>query len=271
MIKKPSHLAHILRCTPRELNTLIDNIDEYYYNKKQIKMDDGIPKKLNGIIQFRQISPSFGKLKKTQKLLLNRVLRNIQHADYVIGGIKGKSHITNARMHLGKKYKFKTDIKDFFPSIDNKMVYNTLINLDFSADVSRILTLLTTYSGSVPQGSPTSTDIANLVFAPIGKTIYEYCKNKNITYTQYIDDLYFSSQEDFKSATKDICKIILNSKFRINNNKTKYKIGVFNITGIITKNNILKPRPNQLERLNNSGVWSKEKQGLLSYFKQLKN
>lgn len=271
MIQKQEHLAYILKLKIDELNILINDVEKYYYTKKEIKTEEnGSPKVVNGEIQYRTLHPSTGILKKVQKRILHKILRQFKHPIYVIGGIKGKSHITNARRHLGKKYKFKTDIKKFFPSINNKMVYNTFISLNFSPDISRILTILTTYKAKIPQGAPTSTDIANLVFAPVDSKIQRLCQNERIVYTRYIDDLFFSSQKDFKQVTQGICQIVLNSGYKINNTKTKYKLGTFTITGIFTKNNLLRPKIIQLKRFNNPKTPLKSKLGLFAYFKQLK-
>lgn len=271
MIKKEKHLAYILNSTPKELRTISNDIANYYTTKKKYKKNFlGIIKYKNGEPVYRLLNPSIKKLKRIQKLIYLKVIKKITLLDCVYGGIKGRSHIINAKKHLGKKYRFTTDIKRFYPSIDNDMVYKSFVNLNFSHDVSRLLTLLTTYKWCLPQGTPTSLGVANLVFMPIDEEINKYCESNNIFYTRYVDDLTFSASFDFKKNTFEILKIIEKSIFNINHLKTSYKIGPINITGIFAKINLLKPRIEQKIKLKHPHVRKSTKIGLASYFKQLK-
>ncbi len=118
MIKKPKRLAYLLEYDLNKLLDIMNNVDDFYYEFKQIKCNsDGSPKIKNGKINYRIIHPSKGKLKKVQNRINNSVLSKIELPDYVHGGVKGRSNITNAYSHLGKKFHFLTDIEDYFPSI----------------------------------------------------------------------------------------------------------------------------------------------------------
>ena len=64
-----------------------------------------------------------------------------------------------------------------------------------------LLTHLTTNNYALPQGTPTSTAIANIVFLPIDNKLIDYCIQKKLTYTRYVDDLVFSSHFDFMLCT----------------------------------------------------------------------
>ena len=75
---------------------------------------------------------------------------------------------------------------------------------DFSPTVSRILTQLTTSKGKLPQGTPTSATLANLVLIKTGKNLQEFSNDHNLTFTSFIDDLTFSSPEGFKSKAQSI-------------------------------------------------------------------
>jgi RNA-directed DNA polymerase len=108
-----------------------------------------------------------------------------------------------------------------------------------SPKIASILTHLTTHNFELPQGTPTSTHIANLIFLPNDFLIISYCKNNNLTYSRFVDDLVFSSSFDFKMKCNDLIKIILNDNFRISYKKTIYKAGNMEICGIITKQNVL--------------------------------
>ena len=45
---------------------------------------------------------------------------------FAMGFVKGKSIVDNARIHEGCKFVFNTDLKDFFPSIDQARIWKRL-------------------------------------------------------------------------------------------------------------------------------------------------
>jgi RNA-directed DNA polymerase len=139
----------------------------------------------------------------------------------------------------GKHYKFKTDIKKYFPSISHKRVYSMLIQNGFSSKVASLITHIATYKYQLPQGTPTSTVIANLVFIPKDLKIIEFCNTHKIIYTRFIDDFTFSSHFDFKDKVNALVNFIIDDDFAISNRKTYYKAGSMEITGVYTKQNVL--------------------------------
>jgi RNA-directed DNA polymerase len=117
-------------------------------------------------------------------------------------------------------------------------VYTTFLELGLSNHFAHWLTKLTTWKYELPQGTPTSTHIANLVFLETDKIILALCEKHGLIYTRYVDDLTFSSQVDFKPLLNDILEIIMDGGYKINYRKTKYK-GFQTITGIDVFNNFI--------------------------------
>jgi RNA-directed DNA polymerase len=185
------------------------------------------------------------------------------------GGIKGKDNITNTKLHKGKKYHLVTDISDFFPSISNREVFRMLKDYGFSNDVAHILTKLTTYLGKVPQGAPTSTGIANLVFSKVDKILIDFCEQNHIIYSRFVDDLSFSSDKDFKPLVNQIISIITSFGFKINRRKTHYKVGPVDITGINVRNNCLRPTKELLLRHRHKKSSPSSKEGRNRYIKRI--
>ena len=74
--------------------------------------------------------------------------------------------------------------------------------------IARILTKLTTHKYQVPQGIPTSTIIANLVFKPIGLEFEQLAKEHHIKFSMFVDDITLSSKSDFKKLIPNILSII---------------------------------------------------------------
>lgn len=243
MIRSINNLAYTLKVTRKELLSFTNNkdISNYYQEYEILKFySNGQPKlDRNGIQKRRIINPSTLRLKNIQKQINRYILSKILIPDYIFGGTKGKDNVLNAKQHQGKKFKFITDLTNFFPSITNKMVYEMFIRYNFSPDVASILTKLTTYKGYVPQGAPTSTYIANLVFTKTGNELEKLAKEHNITFTSFVDDLTFSSCQDFHFLVPTIIDIITKNGFIISHQKTHYQSYCPSITGVICYNNKL--------------------------------
>jgi len=213
---------------------LISNIDSYYNEwseKKTDKKTGDFKRYKDGTVKQRVIRPSVKVLKPIQSNIKDRILVPIALPDCVHGGKKRRSNITNAKPHQGKKYQFTTDLQEFYPNISSKRVYDTFQKLGFSTHYSHWLTKLTTWKFELPQGTPTSPHIANLVFLETDLQLIELCKEYDIAYTRYVDDLTFSSPKDFRPILNDILKIVSSNGFKLNYRKTKYS-GNQTVTGI---------------------------------------
>ena len=266
MIKSTKHLAYTLQVDFKEIQSIIQNIDNHYREKIVIKLDKfGKPKlDKNGIPKQRIINPSINRLKVIQKRIQKYILLKIQLPPYAFGAVKGKDNVDNAKQHQGKKYKFTTDLKDFFPSITNKAVNEMFVNQGFSYQVSGILTKLTTFKGKIPQGAPTPSTLANLVFMKTGDVLYEYAQQHNMTFTSFVDDMTLSSANDFKAKLPEILEIIT-SEYKIRHNLTKF-CRTPNLTGLHPMNNHLKLPKSFMDKLESTEDRTPEQNaGLLMY------
>lgn len=267
MIKTKKHLAFELKVDITEIDYIISNIDNFYYQKEIIKyQEDGQPKTKNGIVQKRVLNPSVKRLKVIQKRLQRNILQKLEMPDYAYGAIKGKDNISNAKRHQGKKFIFTTDLTKFFPSVSHKQVFEMFILFDFSPTVARYLTKLTTYKGKLPQGAPTSPIVANLVFVKTGKRLQEFATQNNLTFTSFVDDLTFSCPTDFKDKTQEILNAVVADGFKISHKKTNYKSKLPTVTGVIVKNNNL-DLPKEFKTKLKDETQSKERlDGLKRYY-----
>ena len=204
---------------------------------------------------FRDISEPKHLLKKIQqsihKLLLEIKVSNSAHC-----GIKKRSNLTNAKNHCNKEWLFGLDFKDYFPNISNNRVYTLFLReLNCTPDVASLLTRLCTVRRQVPQGGPTSMDIANLVCRELDKRMEGLAKKFRLKYTRHCDDINISGKavpEYFKKQTK---KIIMQSGFPLNDKKelsTNHTEG-HSVVGL----NVTRKKPNVAR--NTKRGWSKEK------------
>lgn len=239
--KQFGYLCSILKCSPQRLKVILDLIGDQYNEWEEPKMNKttGEPKTyLDGTPKKRIIRPPKYELKRIQRSINRNILSKIKLESVVFGGVKGKSNISNAKSHQGKKFVFTTDLIEFYPGVHFSRVYKLFLSLGYSNYVASWLTKLTTSKGQLPQGAPTSPFLANVIFMQADLKLIELSKICSLTYTRFVDDLTFSSSSDFKEMLPEILGTIQHSGFKVNYRKTYYK-GHQNITGIEVRNNYI--------------------------------
>ncbi len=226
-----------------------------------------IPKKTGGT---RKISAPKKKIKKAQKWIFDNILEKMDFTENAHGFIKGKSVLTNAKNHINKEFVINIDLKDFFPSITFGRILGLFKGLGYSSYVSTLLALLCTESDrrvltvdentyhvaiserKLPQGACTSPPLSNMICKRLDKRLAILCKNNNIDYTRYADDMTFSFDDRKKvglvfSLAK---KIVSEEGFKLNDKKTRIfsKSNRQEVTGIVTneKSNVSRRWVNQL-------------------------
>lgn len=246
-------LCHILGYNQKLVSSVLDDIDANYKEWTETKIDKktgNIKKYKDGTEKKRVFREPSQLLKGIQRKIKDNILSPIKLPNPVHGGVKKRSNITNAKPHQGNKFIFTTDLQDFYPKISSKRVYDTFLNLGFSTHSSHWLTKLTTWKHELPQGTPTSTHLANLVFLSADLDLINLCNQNNITYTRFVDDLTFSSQQDFSNLLNDILEIVTSHSFKISYRKTKYSSNQ-TVTGIVVFLNKIDAPTKIIEKSNN--------------------
>ncbi|WP_126247816.1 reverse transcriptase family protein [Chitinophaga rhizosphaerae] len=264
MILSYPHLTAILKYSIVEIEQMISEKEDLHYHFQRKK---GIVK---GEKVFRHFHPSRQRLRDLHNRIYDKIFSKIELPDHLHGCTKGRGNITNTRPHQGKLYKFHTDLKSYFDFVTNKMVYSNLRRLGFSQKVARLLTAATTFRGHLAQGPPTSPFLANIAGFDMDNELLELCKAHRITYTRYVDDLGFSSQEDFQALVPRIIEIINKYGFYIGYKKTKYKAGRLVVTGADIGQNGLRPTQKLLDKYLDPTTPEPTRRGLGYYFKGFK-
>lgn len=239
--KQFGYLASILKFAPTILRDILNNVDIHYSEwaeKKIDKISSKVKTYADGTEKLRFIRTPKHDLKTVQRSINRNILSKCPLPPNIHGGVKGKSNITNAKCHKGNKYIFTTDLQEFYPGIKVKQVYGFFLKLGYTNLVAGWLTKLTTWKGELPQGTPTSPLLANLIFSQADSYLIELSDENSITYTRYVDDLTFSSPKDFKRLVPIILENIQKIGFKINFRKTHYQ-GQQLITGIEVRNNYI--------------------------------
>ncbi len=176
-------LASRLGTTPSRLNEVASSIESHYVV---------VPLEANGKIRILHVPRD--ELMQIQRGIKTSVLDKIGFAEVAHGGVRGRSPRTNAVQHLAQRCVVTVDVRGFFPSVRHYVVYRMFRHeLGFGRDVARLLTRLTTLKSRLPQGTPTSTAIANLLLAtPVDAPLVRLAQQQDVRYTRFVDDITMS-------------------------------------------------------------------------------
>lgn len=151
--------------------------------------------------------------------------------------VTGRSAADCARVHLNSEWIIRVDVRDFFHSISEDRVYMSLKHHGLDSDSARLLSRMTTRRpadpipkwllpfglatrrlpgfsshkakiGFLPQGSPTSGALSNLVTQPIDEILALVAQERGWRYTRYADDIFVSAP---KMATRPSSQTIRRS------------------------------------------------------------
>jgi len=235
MIKSLPNLRSFLRLTEKELTSIISNVQYFYSFKRNPKKKyGGFQRDDFGNIKYRDLMLPKYILKSRQKYLA-QLLNQVPSPEYMYGSVKNRNNIENACRHLGHQYFLTIDLKKFFPNINHHQVNSMFLKNGFSPTVASVLTKLTTYQYSLPQGSPSSPVIANLIFIETGNRLNELAKSCGVSFTVFLDDLTFSSNCCFKYLIPKIIYIIKQDGFYPAYEKIHYRKEYCEVTGLFVK------------------------------------
>jgi len=206
-------------------------------------------------------------LKAFQKAL-NVVLQCVHTPhEAATGFIWDKSIVDNARKHVGKHYVFNTDLKDFFPSIDQARFWGRLkhppFNLNEENGTLKLANIIAGLCGAeleverlkdgkwiqqnrfvLPQGAPTSPSVSNIIAKRLDYKLTGLAKRFGCTYTRYADDLTFSSMHNVykkNSAFRNELKRIVEAEnFHIKESKTRLIEDIYRqeVTGLVVNEKV---------------------------------
>ncbi len=170
------------------------------------------------------------------------------------GFVAGRSAITGAVVHAGADVVITLDLEHFFSSITAGRIWGVLRAAGYPEPVAHLLAGLTTHVSPVsalrsmpsgpdpsrdfrlrrrlaaphlPQGAPSSPQLANLVAYSLDRRIDAYSRAAGIRYTRYADDLTLSGGADLfrrrHSLVKAVENIVVTEGFHLNPAKTRVR------------------------------------------------
>jgi len=241
---KPSHLTYLL----------------YKTNPTDRYTQFSIAKKNGG---RRIINSPIEKLKTLQKnlsILLLDCIDDInssksKKSTLAHGFVREKSIITNAQMHKNSKNILNIDLEDFFGQFNFGRVRGFFFsnkNFLLHKDIATLIAQISCHNNELPQGSPCSPVITNLITHSLDIKLASMAKKHSCTYSRYADDITFSTRKNkfpeqimAQNETEFIPnprlnKAISRSGFKLNHKKTRiqYKDSRQDVTGLIVNKKI---------------------------------
>jgi len=240
--------ASLIGYKPKSLSFILYKIPQQNkYNEFSIPKRNGDPRKIKSPIDELKL------VQKHLANLLNECYGEINKNTYSLshGFRKKHSILSNASKHTNKRYVFNLDLEDFFPSINFGRVRGFLIknkHFNLSEKVATVIAQIACHENELPQGSPCSPIISNLIGHLLDIRMVNLAKKTKCTYSRYADDLTFSTNnKDFPEKIalmknknewvigQYLRKEITKLGFKVNKNKTsiQYKISRQTATGLV--------------------------------------
>lgn len=192
-----------------------------------------VPKKSGGT---RQIDAPTNNLKILQRKL-NYALRLMYHEHSAAHGFTAdRSIVSNAKVHAGQLWILNIDLQDFFHSIHIGRIVGALCSptFKFGREASTVIAQISTRGdGVLPQGSPLSPLISNIIAYELDKQLSKKCSRLKARYTRYADDISISTRrptfptelarlEDSKVVLSDfLYQTVKSCGFTVNNGKSR--------------------------------------------------
>ena len=287
-------LKRFINLHQADIKKMLDSkFAEYYTTFK-------IPKAKGG---FRTIEAPNDELKamlrELKDLFQDTCFIHPHNAAYAyVPGRCAKNALEKHQYNQSKHY-LHIDLKDFFTSCNAAFIHQQLQQIfPFSEIYAKpdgpaimdTIVQLALYNEHLPQGTPLSPYLTNIIMTPIDYAIYNLCRQRNkqhLVYTRYADDIDISSKYDFdyKELIKEIELILARqSPLKINYEKIHYGTTAgrnWHLGLMINQNNEItighkRKREIKTTLLNyckNKATWSKEDiqsfHGELAYFRNI--
>jgi retron-type reverse transcriptase len=199
-----------------------------------------VPKKNGG---QRVLSAPHRGLGRAQRWILEQVVCKLTAEPAAHGFLSGRSILTNARPHCGRRIVVNLDLEGFFPSIGFPRVRRVFERAGYSPAVATIMALLCTESPrttavfedttfyvatgprGLPQGACTSPGLSNQVARRLDRRLSGLAGKLDLVYTRYADDLTFSGDEGLEGRVgyllARVRHIAQEEGFCVNESKTR--------------------------------------------------
>lgn len=179
-------------------------------------------------------------LLKTQRWITAQLLNNCTPHPASTAYAPGSGLAKAVKQHCGARWLLKVDLKNFFESINELMVFDIFVSLGYPKSIcfqmARLCTRVfgaeqgdyaSTRLGVLPQGAPSSPMLANLTVHKLDINLSDIAQRNGWSYSRYADDLAFSTRSvSSRHETKELMWNIVDEirSFGLTPNKRKTSI-----------------------------------------------
>jgi len=238
--KNLADLAAMLGFTPKGVSYILYKMEE---DKKYRAFS--IPKKSGGTRTIHAPEKHLSLLQKRLAEALSECVYERRNEDRRFwaashGFQQGRTIVSNAEVHRRRRFVFNLDLEDFFGTINFGRVRGFFIRdrmFELEPSVATVIAQIACHKNALPQGSPCSPIISNLVGNILDARLLALARDAHCTYTRYADDLTFSTNEKLFPADiavnvhgadwevgKKLDKTIEEAGFKINPAKTRMSL-----------------------------------------------
>ena len=252
-----SDVAELLGFKPSSLSYIL-----FHQSKTSKYTKFQIPKRHGGSRTICAPAPSLKLLQRNLTDLLQNCIQSIAESsgkknEISHGFTRGRSIVTNAKIHRNRHYVFNVDLNDFFGSINFGRVRGFFIkdrNFSLNVDVATVLAQICCHDNALPQGSPCSPVVSNLIGHLLDTHLVRLASQTGCRYSRYADDLTFSTnkkefpasiakyvddEHDWKVGS-ELSRLIKRTGFEINKTKTRmqYRDSRQEVTGLVVNRKV---------------------------------
>lgn len=171
----------------------------------------------------RRISSPKVALKVIQKWFSHHLNVTVTFPHHIYGFVKNRSFIDAAKKHIGSKWVYSVDIKDFFQSITEERVIESLQYIGYRRESAETLAKLCCLDKRLAQGSPASPIISNIYMRDIDNKLLDIGEKLELVVTRYADDIVFSgNNSSIENLKNEIEKIFESSELELNTSKSYF-------------------------------------------------
>lgn len=268
-----AELAALLELTPGQLDWYADT------DSRQRRVTDGRQLYRHAWLTRPGRAPRLleiptPRLRRAQRTLLELVVGKVPAHPAAHGFVPGRSASSGAAAHVGRDVVVSLDLRSFFAAVSAARVHGILRTAGYPEAVSYTLTGICTTAAPIrvlgamppggrdedryalrtalavphlPQGAPTSPQLANLAAYRLDRRLSGLAETTGATYTRYADDLSFSGAARLRTGrlVGVVRRIVAAEGFRLNETKTRVRTrsGRQIVTGIVVNERLNMARP----------------------------
>ena len=295
-----------------DVDSLIRKLEQYNQSTAQLREKDRrslydsfhIPKKSGGLRKIDAPLPELMDALRRLKTLFEEDFHALYHTS-AFAYVKKRCTVDAVKRHQQNNSKWfaKLDLHNFFGSTTPEFVmsmfsmvfpFSEVVKMQRGRDALGTALELAFLDGVLPQGTPISPLITNVMMIPVDFKLTKALRNFNkqrFVYTRYADDFIISSQYNFNVCDIEalVCEVLkdFGAPFSINESKTRYGSSAgrnWNLGVMLNKDNEItvgykKKRQFQSMMYNyitdkkNGVAWNREDlmvmQGLHSYYRMV--